>query len=355
MDARSISQEPASQATYRQLHPNTVSTESAPHAASASDCVTPRTTSLAEAVSQFDQEAESEQLADWMRFARTLMRHRDFPHALTLLRQVLWKNHEHIEAIQLMATALESSQRFEEAIKCRRALVKLLGSVDSKLDLAQLHYQLESDGTAYELYQNVLATESIPELRQFDVYKNIGNILVRRREFDLAEEYYNRSFSIDSKSDVLLVNYGTLEINRDNIEAATERFRSALAINSANDKAWVGLALIHRSKGDFELSWGNLERALDLNPSNRTALRLEVEWAVRDGRIQSAIERMRNYLIADCEDSEIAFQLAKCLTLVGRFDEALFECERVIAFDPDQEEAFRLRRVLAERLLEVEK
>ena len=49
------------------------------------------------------------------------------------------------------------------------------------------------------------------------------------------------------------------------------------------------------------------------------------------------------------------FQLAKCLTLVGRFDEALFECERVIAFDPDQEEAFRLRRVLAERLLEVEK
>ena len=132
-----------------------------------------------------------------------------------------------------------------------------------------------------------------------------------------------------------MVNYGTLEINRDNIDAATERFRAALEINSRNDKAWVGLALIHRSKGDFELSWGNLERALDLNPRNRTALRLEVEWSVRDGRIQSAIERMKTYLATDCEDSEIAFQLAKCLTLVGRFDEALFECERVIAFDPE--------------------
>ncbi len=347
MDARSISQEPGNQAIYQNINPHGINPPlSTPVAVVA--------TSLADAVSQFDSEAASEQIGDWMRFARTLMRHRDYPHAMTLLRQVLWKNHEHIEAIQLMASALEGSQRFEEAIKCRRALVKLVPTVESKLDLAQLYYQIESDETAYELYQNILATESVPEQRQFDVYKNIGNILVRRGEFDLAEEYYNRSFSIDAKSDVLLVNYGTLEINRDNIDAATERFRAALEINSRNDKAWVGLALIHRSKGDFELSWGNLERALDLNPSNRTALRLEVEWSVRDGRIQSAIERMKTYLETDCEDSEIAFQLAKCLTLVGRFDEALFECERVIAFDPEQEEAFRLRRVLAERVLEME-
>jgi tetratricopeptide (TPR) repeat protein len=122
-------------------------------------------------------------------------------------------------------------------------------------------------------------------------------------------------------------------------------------VNPNSDRAWVGLALVHRSKGDFELSWANLERALDLNISNRTALKLIVEWAVRDGRVQAAASRLEGYLAQDGEDAEMAFSLAKCQTLMGRFDEALLECERVVALDPEQVEAIRLRRVLAERIV----
>lgn len=301
----------------------------------------------AEAIREFDQDL----IAQWMRHARTLIHYRDYSSAKSLLRHILSKDSMDVEAIRLMAVALEKSGQTDEAIKCRKALVRIRPSVEDRLDLASLYYSLENDTAAFSAYQEALTAEAIPEERSFEVYKNIGNVLVRRGDFDAAEDFYNRAFTIDPKSDALLVNFGTLEINRDDLEAATLRFRSALNINAECDRAWVGLALVHRAKGDFELSWANLERALDLNISNRTALKLIVEWAVRDGRVQLAAGRLESYLCQDGEDAEMAFAFAKCLTLLGRFDEALLECERVVALDPEQAEALRLRQVLAEKIM----
>lgn len=299
------------------------------------------------AIHEFDREL----VESWVQHATTLFKHGEFRTAQTLLRHSLNQDPNHEAAIRLMAKCLEKSGQVEEAIKCRKALVRLYPSLGNKLELAHLLYSLEDDEQAFQLYQEVLTTEALPEEFAFEIYKNVGNIQVRRGDFDAAEDCYNRAFNADSKSDALFVNFGTLEINRDNLEAAGERFRSALDINEKNDRAWVGLALVHRSKGDFELSWANLERAIDLNPKNRTALRLIVEWGVRDGRVQTAAERLESYLALDGEDAEMAFSFAKCLTLLGRLSDALLECERVVALDPEQAEALRLRRVLAERIL----
>ncbi len=296
------------------------------------------------------REFDSELVNSWIQHAAVLIRHREFKTAHTLLRHSLAKEPTRVEAIGLLALCLEKTEKWEEAVKCRRALVRLSPTVENRIALANLFYSLEDDDQALQGYQEIILNDVIPEERSFEVYKNLGNIYVRRGDFEAAEDCYNRAFLVDSKSDALLVNFGTLEINRDNLEAATERFRSALILNDQNDRAWVGLALSHRSRGDFELSWANLERALDLNPKNRTALKLLVEWSVRDGRVHAASERLESYLALDGEDAEMAFSFAKCLTLTGRLSEALLECERVVALDPEQEEALRLRRVLAERI-----
>lgn len=301
----------------------------------------------ASAIREFDHEL----VASWLQHADTLSAHGEYRTAQTLLRHALNQEPFNEKAIRLMAKCLEKTGRVEEAVKCRKALARLHPTLLNKLELAHLLYSQEDDEQAFQMYQEVLANEAVPEERSFEIYKNMGNIQVRRGDFDAAEDCYNRAFNADSKSDALFVNFGTLEINRDNLEAAGERFRAALDLNEKNDRAWVGLALVHRSKGDFELSWANLERAIDLNPRNRTALKLIVEWGVRDGRVQVAAERLESYLAVDGEDAEMAFSFAKCLTLLGRLSDALLECERVVALDPEQGEAQRLRRVLAERIL----
>lgn len=302
------------------------------------------------AIEQFDAEL----IQAWIAQANRLFASGDLSSAQILLRYSLNKDPYNESAIVLMAKCLQMAGQQEESIKLKRALVKVNRSFQNLFILANAFYEREEDALAREIYQELLTTTAIPEENSFELYKNLGNIYVRSGDFELAEDCYNRAFVAEPKSDAVYVNYGTLEINRDQLDAAKERFVSAIEINPSNDQAWVGLALVHRAKGDFELSWANLERAIDINGINRTALKLIVEWAVRDGRIQIAAERVENYLARDGEDAAMAFLYAKCLTLLGHLSEALLECERVIALDPEYREVYQLRQVLAQKIIEDE-
>ncbi|HRK07043.1 MAG TPA: tetratricopeptide repeat protein [Pseudobdellovibrionaceae bacterium] len=327
-----------------------------------------------QAVAQFDAEADEEtrvnsasgavaamdggaRVPGWLKQAALLARHGEYGASEAILRQVLWADSQNREGIEAMGNVLEQQGRFDESLRVFRALLRQSaemtpGGVDPRLHVARLLYKLEEDQSALALYSEILSSAIPAEDQLFETYKNVGNILCRQGDFEGAEEFYNKAHVLQPKSDVLLVNFGTLEIQRDRLDLAKERFRAALEENPHNDRAWVGLALIHRHKGDFELSWGNLERALDLAPHNRTALRLMVEWAVRDGRLGSAIARLEAHISVNQEDTELIFQLVKALALVGRFAEALLECERVVAMDPAMQDAIRLRRELAERVEE---
>jgi tetratricopeptide (TPR) repeat protein len=181
----------------------------------------------------------------------------------------------------------------------------------------------------------------------FEVYKNVGNIHTRAGDFEAAEEYYDKAYTLRPDSDVLLVNYGTLEVQRGAWNEAVTRFRSAVEINAQSDRGWVGLALVHHSMGDFELAKANLQRALDINGANRTALKLAVDWAQADQNFTFAIAQLESYVgTQGFEDAEMAFLLARTLVQAGRFSAARIELERVLALDPAFESADSLARAL---------
>ena len=211
-----------------------------------------------------------------MENARTLMSHREYQLAISLLRSVLSRAPYFAPAIRRIGVCHRELGRLDHALKCFQALVKIEPQSENFILLADVYYVMERDQDAMKYYQTALMDIKVPLSELFNVYKNLGNIFVRSRDFETAEEYYNKAFTIDSKSDTLLVNYGTLEIQRENLEKALSYFREAIQLNGENDKAWVGLSLVHRHMGDFELSHANIERALDINAKNRTALRLSI-------------------------------------------------------------------------------
>ncbi len=220
--------------------------------------------------------------ATLMENARTLMIHKEYQLAVSLLRSVLSRSPYFAPAIRRIGVCHRELGRLDHALKCFQILVKTEPRCENFILLADAFYIMERDQEAMRYYQTALMDVNIPVAELFNVYKNLGNIFVRSRDFETAEEYYNKAFSIDPRSDLLLVNYGTLEIQRENLEKALGYFREAIQMNSENDKAWVGLSLVHRHMGDFELSHANIERALDINSKNRTALRLLIEWGVCD-------------------------------------------------------------------------
>lgn len=311
-----------------------------------------------QAVAEFGPESAADSVVEsadpavkvLLRHTGVLMQAREHRLAINLLRNVLMRAPDHPQALFRMGQCFREQSRFDEALKCFRALYKCTRSQESQILVAETLYLSERDEMALGAYREVLKTVVADQAQLFEIYKNVGNIHVRAGDFESAEEFYNKAYCINPGSDVLMINYGTLEIQRENLGEAVERFRRAVEINPENDKAWVGLAIVHRQMGDAELARGNAERALDINSKNRTAIRLAVEWCVQDGVLTSSVEHLQNYLAVECEDAEMSFMLAKILTQIGRLGEARLELERVLALDPAIEGAEALTRALDREL-----
>lgn len=301
---------------------------------------------LKRAVAEFDDET----FAMLMKNADILEKAGDYRLALNILRSILMRRPDDLQALERMGRCLKEEGRYEEALKCYRALTRLGKKLDAQISMAEIYYLSERDELALATYRDVLKNVIEDQDRLFEIYKNVGNIHVRAGDFDAAQEFYDKAYTIRPNSDILMVNYGTLEIQRENLGEAVERFRRAVELNPENDRAWVGLAMVHRQMGDHELAWANGLRALDINKGNRTAVRLIVEWGVMEHKFSDAIRRLQEYLEIDGEDAEMSFTLAKLFTQVGRLAEARLEIERVLALDPGMEGAEALRAALDKEL-----
>lgn len=275
-----------------------------------------------------------------------LARNNEHQLAMNLLRTALAHKPNDRVALKWLGYCFKETGKLHEAIRCFTAFNEQIADSDVLFFAAECYYLLERDKVALQCYNELLSRTDLTEERRFESYKNLGNIHVRAGDFDAAEEAYDKAYTLNPSSGVLMVNYGTLEIQRENIEAAIERFRQAVQLDPNSDKAWVGLAMVHRHMGDFDLSQANVERALDINPKNRTALNLLIEWEAKADRFNSSITRLQQYLSIESEDAEMAFTLAKIFAHSNRIDDANLEMSRVLALDPAIEGGLQLMAVL---------
>lgn len=309
------------------------------------------------AIRDFDRETElarknelkeplDEKLALLVNNARVLMRHQEFSLALNLLRTASNHNSKSLLVLNLLAECLEGTRRFEEALKVRKASVQLDCSFEQVQKLATLFYKLGKDEEALHHYYEALSLLMEENDALFEVYKNLGNILVRQGDFEGAEDYYNKAYTLNPRSDTLLVNFGTLEVQRQDFDKSLYCFRQAVEINPKNDKAWVGLAMVHAHFGDHELAWANLESALDINSANRTAVLLLANWSLREHRQNLGIEALQEYLSKVEFDEDLSLVLINLYCSGSHLVEAKLECERVLLWNPKNQEVASLREKL---------
>lgn len=297
------------------------------------------TSALSRALKAFDVpetvgEFGGEEGARLFHAARLLMTHKEFLPAQQLLRKTLSIVPWSILTIKSLADCAFGLGQVAEGLKLLQALVRINDHPDHMVKLADALYDQGQDQEALRYYLSALRTldESAPQL--FEIYKTMGNIFVRSRDFESAEDNYNKAYRLNPHSAILRVNFGTLEIQRGNWDAAVQRLREAIVIDPSCDRAWVGLALTHRQFGDHQLSWANLARALDHNPMNTTALQLALSWVVKDERWEQVTAWLVKYLETNGEDAVMSLALAQLWFLRGRHGMARVELERTLALDP---------------------
>lgn len=305
-----------------------------------------------EAIAAFEAESHSDNetlvidsvQGTLLKNAQILMKHKEYSLALNILRQASNRDSRHPQTLDMLAQCLETVSKNKEALIARKALVEVDYGFESLFKYATAFYKMGQDQEALDKYFEALAVLTEENQSLFEAYKNMGNIFVRRGDFDGAEEYYNKAYTMNPRSDVLLVNLGTLEVQRNDFDKSLYCFRNAVEINPNNDKAWVGLAMVHNHFGDSELAWANIETAIDINPRNRTAVHLAANWGLRDGKIQKACEALQTYLGSVEEDEDMSLVLINLFCTAGQLDKALLEIERVLLWNPYHEEVRGLKK-----------
>jgi len=240
--------------------------------------------------------------------AKTLIHHEEYALALNLLRQASNLNSKHPVILKSLGWTLEKIEKWSEAKVVYSELSRQFNNFEYSFKKAQMMYLMNDDEAALSVYYEALSHLQEEEEGLFELYKNMGNIFVRQKDFEAAEEFYNKAYTMNPDSDTLLVNFGTLEVQRQDFDKALFCFRRAVEVNPINDKAWIGLALVHNHFGDAELAWGNIIKALDIDAYNRTAILLMGYWGMTEDKIMISMKRHQKYL-SQCEfDEEISLQ-----------------------------------------------
>ncbi len=248
-----------------------------------------------------------------------------------------------------LAKRLRRRGKFADALRVLRGVLKIDYRFATLMQVGQLEYEMDFLEEAFGHLQDALLVAPNLDPSFFELFKTLGNIFVRRGDFDSAEDQYNRAHRLNPDSDVLYVNFGTLLIQRQKWDEASLRFRRALELNSRSDKAWVGLALCHRNKGDMELAWGNIEAALEYNPLNDVALGLAIDWGLRERRHFRVLELARKFLVQGGWNEKISLAFALLSWQRGDRHMAQLEMERLLAVNPSNENALKLAQEMRAR------
>jgi tetratricopeptide (TPR) repeat protein len=273
-------------------------------------------------------------IAEFLLNAETLLTHGEKSLARILVYEALKMDSKNVAALKKATQFLDPKKDCRQLIHIQKQICENDLSFETMSQLGHFHYLGGQDEQALAVYNAALNLVVSETDALFEIYKNIGNIMTKSGDYDGAEEYFHKAYTLAPDSDVLLVNLGTLFVQRQDFSSALERFRLAVEKNPLNDKAWVGLALSHQQMGDFQLSNANIEKALDLNPLNRTAVHIYANWCVRDGKYLSAISALENYLASVELDEELSFVLIHLFCKTNQFSLAQLESERVLLWNP---------------------
>lgn len=280
--------------------------------------------------------------------AKVLMNSGEFQLAKRVFLTVLQKEPNFDDAYDYLTDCLYQLGEFDSAQNYLKIRTEIHPSFKSYFAYADDFYHRGEIDAAEKNYQLALKYPHIEGAALFEIYKNLGNIGMQKRDLSFAEENYSRAYTLNDKSDVLLVNFGSLAIHRGQLDRAVSCLREAVQLNPKNAKAWIGLGMVHREFGDYELSWANLEKALDYDPANGTAAKLVSEWGMKDNEIERAIRLLTQYSMHKPNDAFNEMMLAKYYYLIGRLKMAKRHIDQAYDVDPKLADIESLRDIINE-------
>ena len=270
--------------------------------------------------------------------------------AYTLLysRLVGYLRPDHVDGLLLTANLLERLGRYELATETYDKVPRDHPAFYiAEMGRAQALHVSEREDAAIEVLTQLGRTESDLPV----VHVALGDLLRGLERFPEATEAYDRAVNLIEEPDPshwsLYFSRGITLERSDRWEEAEADFRRALDLQPDQPQVLNYLGYSYVEKGEnMDEALDMIERAVAIRPNSGYIVD-SLAWALyKLGRYDEAIGPMERAVELEAVDPIINDHLGDVLWAVGRTREAEFQWRRALSFDPEPEDAERIRRKL---------
>ena len=228
---------------------------------------------------------------------------------------------EALDAMIGRADALQQSERAEDAIiVLRQAIARFPRAVDAHTALGDTLRRDQKFAEAGEAYDGAIALIGTPEQRHWPLFYQRGIAFERSKQWTRAEEDFRKALELEPDQPLVLnyLGYSWVEMGA-HLEEAQAMIEKAVEQRPDDGYIVDSLGWVLYRIGNFEGAVEHLEKAVELLP---------VDPVIND-------------------------HFGDALWMVGRHNEAVFQWKRAMSFEPEEKDAERIRRKLADGLDQV--
>lgn len=254
----------------------------------------------------------------------------------------------HVEAILMSASLLERMERYDLAVDTYKRVPRDDPSYHAaELGRAEALRKAEKPDAAIEVLEQLAATHG--ELPS--VHSALGDLLRSLERFDEAVVAYDRALaSYEEPGEEQWFLYYTRGIAHERLdqwEQAEADFRESLKLNPGQPQVlnYLGYSLVEK-KTKLDEALAMIEEAVAAQPDSGYIVD-SLGWVLyRLGRYDEAVGHMERAAELMPVDPIVNDHLGDVYWAVGRRMEARFQWQRALSFDPEEDDAERIRRKL---------
>jgi tetratricopeptide (TPR) repeat protein len=255
---------------------------------------------------------------------------------------------DHVDGLLLTADMLERLERYELAVEVYDKVPR---------DAAVYHAaELGRAGALEQLDRIEAAVEVLTQLAESHghlptVHTSLGDLFRRAERYDEAIAPYSRAVDLIGEPQAshwgVFFSRGIAYEREDMWDRAESDFRLALELNPDQPQVlnYLGYSLVEKQE-KLDEALDMIERAVEGQP-NSGYITDSLGWVLyRLGRYEEAVGHMERAVELMPVDPIITDHLGDVYWAVGRYREAEFQWHRALSFDPEKEDADRIRRKL---------
>ena len=205
-------------------------------------------------------------------------------------------------------------------------------------DVFEKGKSLENDG-AYKEAINAYAEVDSAQSDYAEALARIGNCYMQLQNIVNAENYYQKSLSIEPQGYVASVGLGLLEVQLNKSDDALKRFTETTQNYPDSDKAFSGLGIAYSKKNKTSNAMDAFSQALKLNAENKPAMSSLLALSYQSNQFDQVELAMKQYLEIHPDNLDILLGLAGVHYKSNRFEEAQSTLSLLLKINPNHIDA----------------